>query len=402
MDYTNTFTQLGAELKNARTIEALLIRFRDSDDATYASRLISAAYSVSVDEEDNAISIDKAFFKGGVVGDLKGLHGSAMSTFESAFFPVLGQELDIDDIEAAKGAIGYDYDTVLQATGQIVITRRRGYWGSLYNQMVDDSETIRKNVLSFGAFTPGPANVGLLAVAGSPTFAGMDHTLSGVIRWTCTSQNVDKPQLSCQLELTKPLPDGTTVIVADNPVTPGFSFEDGQTGLSFEIDLDAMTKSGDAGGPIFSSETFTLPSANDTNLGIFYIKVTRQASGPTWLIEWFNNSDTSNPLNLVQRKTINGAAGTVTGQVMLRNSVFSFSFNKTNAAADMPAATNTRTVTYDIHTPREGDFWTKTVTNDETGNFATKLAHRYRASLNSVANPGQTISDALAASLSVS
>lgn len=402
MSYATLFAQLGAEFKNMRKIEALLEQFRDDDNSNYSSRLIRAAYDATVNLEANAITLDTALYEGTIFPSLAAVHSAERGGFETAWFPVVDAFLALDNDEKAKGAISYDYDPTLAASGQIAILKRRGRFGRLYDQMVADSQTIKKNAVSFGSFVAGPNNKGTLVVAGSPTFAGKDHTLSGTINFKCTDDTVDSPRINAQLVLTKPLPDGTTTINADRLATVGKSFEDGPTGLTFELDLSAIVKTGDAGSPIFANPVFTKPSEGDTNKGQLFIKVTRQAVAPIWLIEWFKDSDTSDPTNLVQRSTADGTSGTDTAKQMTRTSTFTFDFNKTNAHADMPAAGNTRTVTFDIKTPRVGDVWTKTVTNDEAGNFASKLARRYRASLNSVGGGGETISDTGAASVSMS
>lgn len=396
MDYTNTFTQLGVELVNARRIEAVLENFRDSDVATYAQPKIRAAYNEALTTEANAETRETGFYVNTVVSDLVSLHRSTVQSFEAAFQPVLAEELALSDEEQGKGMIAYDYDPVLSATGQISILKRRGFLGTLRTQMIADVQSIQKNTVTFGTFTAVAGNLGTLAVAGSPTFAGEDHTLAGTITWTCTDDTVDAPKLSCVVELTRPLPDGSTSLTAENSVTVGKSFQDGQTGLLFQLDLGAVVKTGDAGSPVFSLESMTKPSEGDTNKGLFYLKVTRQAVAPIWLIEWYNNSDTANPQNLVQRTTADGTVGTI-AKTIFRTSVLNFTFSMANANTDMPSTGNTRTVTYDLKTPRLGDKWTRTITNAEAGNFASKVARRYRASLNSSAGP--TISDALAASI---
>jgi hypothetical protein len=399
VDYVNTFTQLGGELRAARRLEAVQEQFRDSDVGTYAQPQIRAAYNEAVTVEADAENREVNHFLNTVTPALISLHTSTVQSFEQAFQPVLAAELALSLDEQQQGMIAYEYDPVLSSTGQIAILKRRGYLGTLRSQMIADVQTIQQNVPSFGAFTAVAGNLGTLAVAGSPTFAGEDHTLAGTATWTCTDETVDAPKLTLTVELTKPLPDGTTTINADNLVTVGKSYQDGQTGLTFQLDLGSIVKSGDAGSPVFSVESMTKPSEGDTNKGLFYLKVTRQAVAPIWLIEWYNNSDTANPQNLVQRTTADGTVGTIVKSIF-RTSVLGFTFSMANANTDMPSAGNTRTVTYDLKTPRVGDKWTRTTINAEAGNFASKIARRYRASLNSGGAP--TISDALASSVAMS
>ncbi len=204
--------------------------------------------------------------------------------------------------------------------------------------------------------------------------------------------------LSVQLQLDQELIDGTTEVDADNDLTVGQNFEDGPTGLNLKLDLGSIVEAGDDGA-MFSATTITNPQSGDTDNGKIYIRVTRQATSPIWLIEYFSDgslttlqgTDTSDTTVGTDTITITGSAGTI----------FSTTFDRAAAAVQLPATGNTDSdITFDIVNPREGDRWTIPVTNDEAGNFATKLARNYRASLNSVA-AGNTIVDADAASVSM-
>jgi len=102
----------------------------------------------------------------------------------------------------------------------------------------------------------------------------------------------------------------------------------------------------------------------------------------------------------VAQTTTDTTAGSVTLTITGPSGMsVALSFDRGAAAAGMGVAGSNTTVTVDIRSPRVGDIWRVPVSNNELGNFATKLAHRYRMSLPS-SNPG-TISDALATSVSI-
>ena len=396
VDYVNSFAQLGAELKNLRKLEAIWEHSAFSDGATFSRRLLSAAYDDTDNIEDDALVVGKAGHKDSIGPASAANHESQKAIFESAFFPVLDAEISPSDDELAGGAISYNYDEALEASGQIKILERIGRFGVLRRRMISGSEDILKNTITPGAFTADGQNTGTLAQTG---FSAEDHTLTGELVFTVTDDTIDNLTLSVINVLTKRLVDDTRQVEAERSIRVGQSFEEGQTGLTFTLSFNTPVEAGDD-GLMINTPVFTTPTESDTDRGKIYLKVTRQA-GDTWLIEWFNLGSRV-ASSLVQSTSTTTLIGTFAAD-MLGPGGMRVQFNFDRAAADthLPVVGNTDSdISLDLVAPREGDRWTQVVTNDEAGNFASKLARRYRASLNSVA-AGNTISDALAASVTV-
>ena len=394
VDYANSFTQLGAELKILRKTEALWEHSHFATTATYSKRQITAAYSTSVDDEEIAATNSKYVLENTVAPGMASILSSQRSGFETSFFPVLDVELSTSDTDKAAGAISYVYDSSL-TNGQISILSRSGRFGALRAKMLADAQTIQANTLTYGGFASGGANVGAISTATS-TCVGSDHTLSGYVKFDCTDDTVDAPQFTITHFLTKVLPDGTTKFNADNALTLGKAWQDGPTGLTVTLVLGAISESGDTAN-CMSAETVTNPAEADSNKGSVYIYIERQAASPIWLIQWYRDAaKTSLVAEATDDTVLTSATTTLTGASGM---IVSFLFNRVNAGATMAAAGNNQTVTLNIKSPRVGDTYTKTITNNEAGQIATKLAHNYRVSLPSGGAP--TISDSYASSTSM-
>jgi hypothetical protein len=396
MDYPNTFAQLGAELRNLRKTEALFEQSHFADNALYSKRLLTGAYSSSVNEEEIAATNGKYDLENNSTPAVQAIHSSQMSTFETSFFPVLDVELSTSDSDKAAGAIQYVYDSSL-TNGQVAILNRNGRFGALRKQMLADAQTVVGCTLSYGAFVTTNSNTGAISTATS-TMVGADHTLSGTVIFECVDDTVDAPKLSITNYLAKKLVDGTEKITADNLLTVGKSYQDGPTGLTCSVVLGTIAETGDTGNMI-SASTVTTPTESDSNKGYVYIYVERQAADPTWLIQWYSDAALT---RLVAQSEQNAGGGTVAVSMTgASGMIVAFPFHAGNANTYLPATGNNGTVTLNIGSPRIGNTWKKTVTNDYAGNFATKLAKRYRVSLPS-ATPAGSISDALASSVAMS
>jgi len=397
VDYTNTFTQLGAEMKVIRKTEALWVQSHFSSDAAYSKRLLDSSYSSSNDNEDNAQSRGKIFLEDNVTPSLTSLHSSQVSSFEDRFFPVLDDELDTSQTDIDAGAISYIY--TVTGSGEVSIKERTGRLGALRRQMITDSKEIQENTVSLGALATIGTNTGVLSLT---TATGEDHCLPGNILLEVINDTVGATTFSVQLKLTTPIIGGDKngIINADNALTLGQTMEDGWTGATLKVDLGSVVEAGDNGN-FFSSTTITSAKSGDTDNGKIYIKVSRQATAPIWLIEYYSDGSLS---TLEGTQTADGTSGTVAVSITgSAGTVFASTFSKTNAHADMASAPDSDSdITFDIVNPRLGDRWKIPVTNNEGGNFATKLARTlgYRASLSSDGSPTET--DSLAASASFS
>ncbi len=397
--YADFQVQLGAVLRIARKREALLEHIRQADNANYDRRLLTAANGFSTSQTDEARVLGQhlAHLDGAALTNIRSAWTAYRSLLEAAtgFLDMIADDLGASQEDRAAGAIRYLYDVV---DGVVSINERRGKLGALYRDMLDQSESVKANVVTFGSLTAGPDNRGLLTATSE---SALSHCPTGTLVLEVVSDNVDNPTLRASVELTNPLPDGTARIVGDNLVTCERSWEDGPTGITMVLTrtgLGSPTESGD-NGSLFSGTTIATPAESDSDKGIFHITVTRQATSPIWLIEVFNDSARENK---VGSTTADTTSGTVALTITCRGgSVISTTFNRANAHTHLPSAGNTdEDISFDIETPRLGDRWTRSLSNDEAGNFSTKLMKLWRISLPTDASP--TFTDANASSISMS
>jgi len=395
IDYTNTFKQLGAELKNLRKLEVLWEHSHLATDATYSKRLTDAVYSSSVTEEKIAKDSAGQVQEDEVTPGVSGLHGTALTKFEGYFFPVLDAELTTNENDKSVGAIRYVYDSSL-TNGQIAILERQGRLGALRAAMIADSETIRANVVAEGSLTAKGTNLGKCV---KTSFTGEDHCLAGVITIACVSDAVEAVGFSI-IHTPTLLPMGmtTSYLQGDNPITLGRTFQDGNLGISLlQLDLDTISVTDP--DSLSSAESVVNPYDSDSDKGKVYLRLTRMGAAPIWQLEWFLDSGHTDRIALAQFDGTSGSeVVSMTGSSGMQ---VNLTINKTTANTALPVQGNTSDMMLDICSPRIGDQWTLTITNSEAGNFATKIAHRYRVSLNSVVNPGQTIDDSYAASVTM-
>lgn len=406
--YPGTMEDLGAELRTLRGPEAFWEWNRrvSSPGPTYFRDYINQTYDNTVITEDTAETSSKTSLDQNVLPGAAQIHASRKTDFESFFLQTyLGGLLVASDEDKAAGPIQYLYDSVLLASGEVAILDRQGIWAALRDDMIANAQTILRNVVTPGALTPKPNNVGTLVIGTGPSFE--DHCLSGSLVFTVVSDTVGAVQLSVQNVLldTDPLVDGTTIINADNPLTVGRSYQDGPCGFSIRLDLGPVSILNDSPGPaIFSALTISTPSEVDTNKGNIYIEVERfsgTGSNPDFKMRWYKDANFL-PSNLIQTRNISGLVGTEILNIagLPGGTSITVTFDKANAAARLPVVGNTDSdIVFTIGSPRIGDKWTIAVANDYAGNFATKIARRWRASLPSAAVP--TISDALAASVAM-
>ncbi len=382
LNYTKIQTQFGAVLRNLRKIEALIDHVIRATDASHNRRLLTQAngFDTTVDVEARAHGKQLAHFDGPLVSSLRTLWTGYRSEIEHEddFFGVIdaGLGLSAEDLNAA--AIKYVYDTTNDV---ISIVNRLGYLGALYNDMIAQAQRITPNVVSAGAFTAKSGNRGLLTVS-SMTYLG--HMLTGTLVFECVDETVDQPKLQVTLETAEKTYDDLLVIEADNDLNIDKTYEDGPTGLSASLvrtGLTAPTETGDNGN-IFSATTISTPKEGDMSGGVLQVRVTRQSSGDTWLIEFFSTSARTLSTK-VGSATTNTTVGTAALDVPLRNGTrFQSTFDRAAAAALLTVAGNQDDdISFDIKTPRKGDRWTREVTNDYAGKFATKIAKAWRASL---------------------
>ena len=258
--------------------------------------------------------------------------------------------------------------------GTVAILQRKGIIGEVRNDMelTVNSQRITANGVTFGAFTPKQNNVGLLTLT---TMTGESHVPSSTFNLICNNNSATRPEFDVSIALSRiqKLWSGEDIFEGRRVLTAEKAWEDGFTGLSLEftrtglasptvIDADAL----------FSSESVATPHDGDSDIGVFHIRVTRQSGEPRWLIECFADSSLTTKTG---RVTTNSGSGNITLVLTCNNgSALTFDFQRTTADAAMAAPGNISTPnSFDIDNPREGDHWTRTVTNDEVGNFATLM-----------------------------
>jgi hypothetical protein len=401
VDWVEIADDLGAWLKIQRTAEAYYEQSHRVDNANFSKRLLSGVLSVSVPEEQASLQKGWADLESGPVGQARSAWTSQKASFEAGLFPLLDVKLPVPPADQF-GAFQYLYTQ--PGNGQVSILNRTGRLGALYRSMLSAVQHVKPNVITVTtAFAANPGNVGKL-VKTSITYK--EHALTGIVTFTVTDDTVGATVLSITnlLRISVPLgglndlPDGTTSIAMDSQI-PGLrvgqSCEDGPTGVTALLALDAITEVSDPGA-IWTLPIVTTPTESDSNKGRYYRLVTRQASD-TWLIQWFRDAAGT---SLVASTTTTGVAGTVV--ITLQGSsgtILTGTFDKAAANTQMPGVGNTALNIIDINSPRLGDTWTEEITNDEAGNFQTKIAHMYRFSLPSNAVP--TFTDSKAASVSM-
>ncbi len=400
LTYLKISTQFGAVLRNLRKIEALIDHAVKADNANYNRRLLTQTngFDQTIDAEARAYGKQLTHFDGPLQSALRTLWENYRAEIESVddFFGVIDAGLGLSDIDLKAGAIEYVYDTT---NGVISIVERRGFLGALYNDMIAQSQKVAANGVTAGSFTAKSGNRGLLTVS---AMTYLSHTLSGTLVFEVIDESVDQPVIKVSLETLEKTYDNLLVIDADNGLNVDKAYEDGPTGLTAALvrtGLATPTESGD-GGAIFSSTVIANPKEADMNGGVLQVRVTRQSSGDTWLIEFFNSSARL-ASNKVGSATTNTAVGTASLDVTLRNNTrFTATFDRAAAAVVMPAAGNTDDdISFDIETPRLGDRWTREITNDYVGSFSTKIAKAWRMSL--PVTSGSQWTDSLANSISM-
>lgn len=394
------FSQLGAELQTLRGLEAVWEWMtKVSGASTYFKDKINAAYDNTVQREDDAETASKDGLKDTTVPGLVSASSGRKSGFESYFFPFMDLAMTIPQTDRDGGAITYDYDPTLEAAGEIRIVARRGRWGALRREMIAAPSTIKKNVIAFGALAAPSTNQGVLALSG--VAVGSDHTLGGEFTFSVVDDTVGAEKLAVNLALTNPLVDGTVSVAAERNLQVDQFFGEGQTGLDVTLVLGPVDETGDDGA-IFSATTVQNRSEADSAKGKHFITVKRLAvggAGPHFRVSWYRSGSLA-LTDQVTTQDVTGEAGSVPLALVGSESTISTTFDKTAAAAFLPLVDDIDSdIVFDLKIPRIGDRWTMTVTNDEAGLGATKIARRWRASLNSDAAP--TISDALFASIAI-
>lgn len=401
VDYVNSMKQLGTELRILRKIQAAFEHHKLSSVTNSDKALLDGTYDDAVDEESTA-KIEAARLLQTTLANRRSgdftTYRTRVENTTDGFFRVLRGEFAVNETDDTAGAIDYDYE-LDDVTGAVKSLIRQGYLAALRRNMTTDAQTIKENTVTFGALVPESGNQGKALLDGA--VAGDDHTLTGTILIECTDQNPESTKFDVELEFTNEIP-GEIRRVADNDLILGQAWLDGPTGLTFKLKLDALVETGDDGN-MLSANVVTTPKDADTDAGDFFVRVTRNA-GDIWLIEVFSDDTLSTEVfdSVTAGDSPVGVVGTDSKTYTFTNgTVWAFNFDKANAATKLPVVGNSDSnIVISIQNPHIGDLFKIAVTNDEAGEFATKIARTWPTSLPSAAVP--TITDADASSITIS
>lgn len=385
IDYARVDDQLGSLLKVQGYLRKIWEHAILASAAGHFARLLSTGLFGQTDtEEKNVYETMTNHYAKTLAADLQAAWQAHRSKIQGddSFFGLLQADLPSSSEKDAGGAIEYEYEDL---NGQISIVARRGMWGALRKDMLAGGYYVTANVIGFGSFTADNGNRGTLAAT---SMTGLSHALrgkaTGTLVFTVEDESVSAPKLRVTVEsLPSPLIEsGAKIIEADNLLQPEKSWEDGPTAFTITLTrsgLAAPTEAGD-GGAIFSVTSIATPKDGDMNGGVLYVRVVRQAAAPIWLIEFYNSSARTVK---VGSTTLDGTVGTAAIDYTLQNGTrFQTTFDKAAANTALPSAGNEDAdITFDIKTPRIGDRWTRTVTNDQAGNYSTGIAELAPVSL---------------------
>jgi len=370
--------------------------------------VLNNIFSNASQDPDAAETASKAFLEEGHEADYEATHNRwKESALDGIVIPFLGKRMDLDEgTISQERAIVYEYDDALRGlTGQTTVTRRGGVLGNLERFMVAASESIRTNGVVLGALTAQPSgNRGVLTE--QTVGGGRSHALNGILVLHCTNEEIGRTVFSIENRLTNKLPTGEETIEGDNTVlvtgeaAAGVDYEDGPLGVTLQLRYGPFVESGD-GGNIISGFAWTNPSGNDSDHGIIYMRIKRVTVSDTvngiFTVELFRGANLSLAENFIGSKPIKSISGSEVVNIPGPVSDFTFTFDRAAAHSALGSVGNEdNDIKFDQKVPREGDVWTKTITNDEAGVMSTKIAKVWRASLNVATNPSQTIPDTLA------
>ena len=382
VDYARLPTQFGAVLQILGKIEARQIHARDASDSNYDRRLVSQslAFAVTDDEESRVLGAIVNYLDQLEVPRLRTLYSSLRGQIENQGNG-LGYLLSLDlpnltDDDSAVGWISYTYDDQL-TDGTVAISVRRGTFGALRRDMEENGQYVE----------PGDVDLDVL-IADSHTVGELvnyeedaePHCPTCDIIVRCSDDSVTRPEFVVTLQLDKPLPDGSDIIVGANALVAEKSWEDGPTGLTLTLrraGLDTPTELTDTGA-VFSGVTIATPRSSDCDLGNFFQRTTRQSSGNRWLLEFFADSGLTRKRG---RYTTNTLTGNQAFSVTLSGgTVIAGTFNTDAAAVAMGSAGDTETASWDIRQPRRGDVWRMRAENLNLGAFNNRVRQTWRAS----------------------
>lgn len=370
--YTTINTQIASLLRIADKAFNIWGHWFFDDDADFNNRLIEDEFDKSINEEALAHRAALTLLEA-QAADTGALFVGTRDVFDEALTIILDADLATAAVETEM----VDYVHEVLANGQVNLLKRTGKLGALHNDMVDNSENVVENTVIFGALTPEDDNRGTMVFDVSPN--GSDHSLTGKVTLEILSDVIGLTTASILYEFDRQRVDRTELEAGDFQPVIGQSFVNGFTGLDFTLGQGTIIETDPTG--FITVPAVATPSSGDPDAGgNYFLKITRRSVGPIWLLELFNLAD-RDPGDKVGSDTSDTTVGTDAISIVCNNgSVVTFTFNRVTAAANIVVGTPDESVIIDIDNPREGDKFTFTVSNDEVGEYATKLANIHPAS----------------------
>lgn len=413
-DHATWGTVLGMALRAARVFEGEREESIIENGGTqYLVDLINTALPDGVQANGDAKTAALAALKT-LDTSLLQAHSTWMDGQEDWLSIFLQTLTSISAADLAAGWVDYVYDAALEASGEISIQKAIGLLPAVARIMTADAKVVQENVITLGALGANPANVGS---AVESSIVKSEYMLDGTIVFTCIDDTIGKTIFTVENQLSptkypkglvRQLRNQSDVkrITEVKNLTLGRLFQGGETGLKILIGLDTIAITDPNPNPPFTLVTITSPEENDSDKGKYYIfyQHIRVGAGPdpNWIITWYRGAPSVN--TLVQTVPIVGEAPVVPFSFAGANgTVIAGSFDTGKANTDYPAL-NALSLqdTFDIRNPRQGDIFTKTVANNEAGNFQAKTARRYPFSFPSDVAASAEYAQGKAASLSVS
>lgn len=350
--------------------------------------LLNNVYGAGIVAED----VSKIRIKASVLDDLastlQSQVNSRKSNFDSDFLSdFLPSFLNMSASRIAEDILTY---TLTNSAGNITLTRTQGILQQFNIDLVDNTQTVKKNTVTNGSLTAAPQNIGQMSLS---NIVLKEHALSGTLNFRCTEESFPSEQITISHKLTNILPNGSDSIASANLAQIARTLEDAVIGFKALFNR-VITDTGDPNN-VFSTYVISGESTTNTNNGLLYAKLSASPTPATfkWLLEVFKNSDLASA-NLVDNANIASGTGTVAVTLTAQNGSglnMTLDFNKTNAnGASLPY----QATVINLNRLRLDDSWTMTITNDEAGLFQIFLARYYGFSINSAVSP--TILDAMA------
>lgn len=368
------------------TVELIVIQ----DVLTRATQ----SFLTTDEDADDSVTRVKSFIIDTSRASARSLLDEAIAQFRSEVTTWLAAELSAPESVINEGVHEYDYTPVAGApSGQVAINREKGVIGWLKDAMNDNTptaQTIASSAATVGALTSDPDNAGQVVLSSA---AVRQNVRTGTVRLVVTGETVGSEQFSVQLELTQPDLAGKRFIVGANPAQIKQPWIDGVMGVSFTLGRVAPTESGDAGG-ILSSYTVTGENATETDAGIIYFRVLRNAGAPIWTITIYSNSSRTTQ---VAQTTADGTVGTVTLTLAGAGGMtVTCVFDRAAANAALPAAGNQQDSQIDLEVSRLNESHSFPVTNPDTGNFQRFFARYLGVQLDRAAPASAVVQDGFA------